>query len=1057
MKRKILALLTMFIVGLLAVSAQQSLTVNGIILSADDNEPIIGASVLVVGTNRGTITDIDGKFSIPNVTSGSELKISYVGMASQVVKAAANLRISLKSDTKVLDEVVVTALGIQRQAKAIGYSTAKVDDEQLNMAKGSDATAALSGKVSGLQINITGASLDQETRITLRGARSFKGDNSALLVLDGVQTPINFLQSLNPNDIDNISVLKGASAAALYGSEAANGVLIVTTKSGAKSKPNITYSLTTTLNKVAYLPKFQTRFGQGHTDAWGLPTFINGGYVSDENQQYGPEYDGGMIEIGSPLYDGTPDGYYLTAPYAYVEGGRESFYQDGVSIQHDVSYSSSDERGNMYLSYQRLDQSGIVRGDETDRQTVRFNGSRKYGQVKVSAKVAYTHTNFDLNTNSSSGIFSVINTPGNYMLSDYRNWREENGTGANPNEWINDYYDNPFFQIDTNRRKTRQDRLVGSIDVDYQAFKWLRFAARTGLNLGINNTNLTTEAFHFSSWAQQNIYHASNDQYSSFTTASNLNSRFNMDFMAFFEHKLNKDLELKVMLGYSLQDNYMEYKQAGAETLALDDFYNLKNKVGELNGNNRWTRSRKTGLYGSVDLAYKNWAFLQITGRNDWTSLLDPSNWSFFYPSANASVVLTDAIPALKSDAFNHFKLRASAAKVGTVNVQPYSLDNIAKLNNYFPYGTLTAYNLSSTMNSRDLKPEFTVEYEVGAEFGFLRNRITLEAAAYFQRTTNQTVPISVPTSTGYSSRYINAGTMEGKGIELDLHLTPLIQLGDFMWNVGANVTFIDTKVTELAGDATELMLDDSDSAMPVYAVVGERFPVIKATDWARNEEGKVIVNANNGMPTAGDLISVGSTEPNVRIGLTSNMRWKQFSLGATFDYRGGHKTRFVLENNMLFTGSSYLSGLAGRQRFVFPNSVYAVTDAQGNTTYVDNTDRTIYDGGDGFWNTPYRQGLANQVVSAASWRLRELSLSYELPKKMLNKIGFLQKASISLVGRNLFMWTPKTNIWGDPDFTSAGGNSNITATSYNRNISGYAGMGSASTRSYGFNILVTL
>ena len=1028
--------------------------INGNIVD-ENNEAVIGASVLVEGTNLGTISDIEGNFELQNVPNHANLKISYVGMVTQTVKAAQKLKVVLASDAQEIEEVVVTALGIQRQARAIGYATAKVDNEELNMAKGSDATAALSGKVSGLQINVTSAALDQETRVTLRGARSFKGDNSALLVLDGVQTPINFLQTLNPNDIDNISVLKGASAAALYGSEAANGVLIVTTKSGTQGKPSITYSLTTTLNTVAYQPKYQERFGAGAPDdLLGLPTFDY--YTPDENQQFGPEFDGGMIEVGSPLYDGSEEGYYLMRPYSYIKNGRKNFYETGVGIQHDVSYSSSSENGSMYLSYQRLDQSGIISGDDTDRQTIRFNASRNYKKFKASAKVAYTHSNFDMNTNSSSGIYSLINTPGNFDLSEFKNWREENGTGANPNEWINDYYPNPFFQIDTHRRKTRQDRLVGSIDLDFEATSWLKLTARAGVNLGINNTSKTTEAFHYSNWATNNIYQASSDQYSGFNTSSNLRTRFNMDFMALFNKKLSDDFDLKAMLGYSIQDNYMEYKQVGAGTLALDNFYNVENKVGELDGANRWTRNRKTGIYGSVDLSYRGWAFLQVTGRNDWTSLLDPSNWSFFYPSANASVVLTDAIPSMKSDFFTHMKVRASAARVGTVNVQPYSLDNTASLNNYFPYGTLTAYKLNSTMNSRDLEPEFTTEYEVGAEFGFLRNRITLEAAAYHQKTTNQTVAISVPTSTGYEARYINAGTMTGKGIELDLRITPLLQLGDFQWTVGANATFLSTKVTELAGSATELMLDDSSDAMPVYAVLGENFPVIKATDWVRDPQGRVIVNATNGMPQAGDLISRGTTQPKVRLGLTTSMRWKDFSLGATFDYRGGHYTRFVLENNMLFTGASYLSATSGRQRFVFPHSVIEVVDENGNVSYQENENITVYEGGKNYWNGIYKQGVANQVVSAASWRLRELSINYDVPKRVLQKIGFIQRASVSLVGRNLFMWTPKTNIWGDPDFTSAGGSSDITATSYNSNISGYAGTGSASTRSYGFNILVS-
>lgn len=1042
MKNRLFTLITMLLIGAYAAFAQQTITVNGTVVSEDNGEPVIGASILVIGTTKGTITDIDGHFTLNEIATNAQLKVSYVGMLSQTIKVARKLTITLKSDTQVMDEVVVTALGIQRQAKAIGYSTAKVDADQLTMAKGSDATAALSGKVSGLQINITSPRLDQETRITLRGARSFKGDNSALLVLDGVQTPINFLQSLNPNDIENISVLKGASAAALYGSEAANGVLIVTTKSGSKGKPNITYSLTATMDEAAYLPKFQNRFGGGEPDPLtGLP--LMNGYIEDENQQYGPEFNGELVNVGSPMADGTEDGFYLQLPYSYVENGRKNFYEKGYGIQNDISYASSDDKGSMYLSYQRLDQSGIIANDDKVRQTVRFNASRNYKNFKASAKLAYTNTTYDLNNVTSSGIYNLINIPGNIDLTNFKDWHQT-GIGASPDEWINDYYTNPWWQTETYRRKIRQDRVAGSIDLNFQATKWLRFTARAGLNLSVNNRNYTTNSYHYTDWAKENIYYASSDLLSSYTTDSNLRSRFNLDFMAFAEHKFNDDFTLKGMIGYSLQDNYYEYKEVEADALALDDFFNIRNKVGELGGSNSWERYRRLGLFGSVDLNFRNWAFLQITGRNDWTSLLDPEHWSFFYPSANLSVVLTDAIPSIKSDVINHLKVRASAAKVGTVNVGIYNLDNIANTADYFPYGTLAAYSISPNLRTRDIEPEFTTEYEVGAEIGLFRNRITFEVAAYVQTTNNQTTNISVPTSTGFSSRYINAGTMRGKGLELDLHLTPFLQFGDFYWNINANATFIDTRVIELAGDATELVLD-SDYAG--YAIVGERYPMIKATDWKRTPDGKVIVDPVTGLPSAGDIVPCGTSDATVRLGLTSTMKWKGFTLGATFDYRGGHYTRFGIEYDMLFTGASYISGITGRQRFVFPNSAIEVgSDAAGNPIYQDNTNVTVYDASKGFWNGVYKQGRANQVVSAASWRLRELSLGYDIPEKLIKKTGFLQKASVSIVGRNLFMWTPPTNIWGDPDYTAAGSG----------NISGMSGTRAAGTRSYGFNLLLS-
>lgn len=1042
MKKRFIALITMLLIGVYAAFAQQTITVKGTVLSADNDEPVIGASILITGTSKGTITDVDGNFALNDVASNAQLKISFVGMITQTVKAEPKLKVVLKSDTQVMDEVVVTALGIQRQAKAIGYSTAKVDAEQLTMAKGSDATAALSGKVSGLQINVVSPTMDQTTRISLRGARSFKGDNSALLVLDGVQTPINFLQSLNPNDIENISVLKGASAAALYGSDAANGVLIVTTKSGTKGKPNITYSLTANMDEVAYLPKFQSRFGGGEPDILtGLP--LMGGYIEDENQQYGPEYNGELVNVGSPIADGTKDGYYLQLPYSYVKGGRDNFYQKGYGIQNDISYASSDERGSMYLSYQRLDQSGTIKGDEKVRQTVRFNASRNYKNLTASAKLSYTNTTYDLNNSASGGIFNLINVPGNINFADYEDWRKI-GVGASPDDWINDYYTNPWWQIDTYRKKFRQDRMVGSIDMDFQATKWLRFTARAGLNLSFNNRNYTTNAQHYSDWAKENIFYAASDLLSAFTTNSFMDSKFSLDFMGFAEHKFNDDFTLKGMLGYSLQDNYYEYKQVEAGALALDNFFNVRNKLGELAGENTVERYRKLGIFGSLDLSFRDWAFLQITGRNDWTSLLDPKHWSFFYPSANLSVVLTDAIPSIKSEIMNHLKVRASAAKVGTVNAGIYNLDNIANTATYFPYGTLAAYSISPNLRTRDIKPEFTTEYEIGAEVGLFDNRITLEAAAYVQTTTNQTTNISVPTSTGFSSRYINAGTMRGKGLELDLRITPLLKFGDFYWNINANATFLDTRVIELAGDAKELVLDSDYSG---YAIVGEKYPMIKATDWKRTPDGKIIVDPVTGLPSAGDIIPCGNSDATIRIGLSSTMKWKGFTLGATFDYRGGHYTRFGLEYDMLFTGASYISGITGRQRFVFPNSAIQVgTDANGDPIYEDNTNVTVYDASKGFWNGIYKQGRANQIVSAASWRLRELSLGYDIPEKVIKKTGFLQRASVSIVGRNLFMWTPATNIWGDPEFTA----------STDSNVSGMAGTKAAGSRSYGFNLLLS-
>jgi TonB-linked SusC/RagA family outer membrane protein len=1022
-------------------AAAQNTRITGNVISKEDDFPVVGAAILVKGTNVGGITDLDGNFSISAPQNATTLVVSYVGMKTLEVAVKPNLKIVLEADVKALNEVVITALGIQRQAKEIGYATAKITGDDLNAAKGANATAALVGKVSGLQITLNTPEISSDVRVNLRGSRSFKGDNSALLVLDGVQTPLEYLQSLNPNDIDNVSVLKGASAAALYGSEAANGVLYVTTKQGKRGKPNITYSLTTTFDNVSYLPRMQTRFGQGQTSGTtGLST-----YVSDENQQYGPEFDGSLIEVGSPLFD--PDnaaGTYLKLPYSYVKGGREGFYQTGVGIQNDISYASSDDRGNMFLSYQHLDRTGTIPGDKQVRHTVRFNAGRNYKNVTVSAKTSYTNTFDDTNTNSSNGIYNLINMPANLNIKDYRRWYDPGVRGASPDEWLNDYYDNPWFLVDNNRRNTRNDRLTLSVDIDYQALPWLKFQGRGGVSAGFRNRTSTVGAWHFSDWAKKNIYHAASDIYSSVTTNSRLSTRSNLDFIATAEHKFGSDFELKGMVGYSIQESYEENKEVLASRLEIDNFFNVKNKIGELGGSNSWERARKLGLFGSLDLGYRDWAFVQLTGRNDWTSLLDPSRWSFFYPSVNTSVVLSDAIASLKeNETLSNLKVRASFARVGTVNIGNYNLDDLVATADYFPFGTLAAYRLNTNIRNRYIAPEFTSEFEIGAEIGLLRDRIVLEAAVYSQRTTNQTVNISIPYSSGYAASYMNAGTMRGRGVEFDLHLTPLFRAGDFRFNLGLNATFIDTKVLELNGGVEELVIN-SDYAD--YAIVGMNYPMIKATDWVRSPDGKVVVDGVTGLPSAGDVAPRGTADPKVRIGVSPTLRYKDFSLSAVFDYRGGHYTRSGLEYDMLFTGSSYLSTISGRQRFVFPNSVIKETDAAGNVTYRENTDITINNGGVQFWNGIYKQGRANQVFSAASWKLREIALSYNVPEKAIRKSRILQRASVSLVGNNLFMWVPKTNYWGDPDFTTSG----------DSNVPGMSGTNAAGYRTFGFNVLVS-
>ena len=1051
-KLTLIALMLCVCLGVSANLWSQARTVTGRVLGSDTGGPLSFASVAVKGsTTLGAYTDDNGRFSIPNVPAdATHLVIGCVGYTTQEIEIAGrnSVEVTLTAEALALNEIVVTALGIQRQAKELGYATAKVGGDDLTGARGADASAALIGKVSGLQISVSGYGLDAATRVQLRGSRSFKGDNQALLILDGVPADLDMLQRLNPNDIDNVSVLKGGSAAALYGSAAANGVIYVTTKRGERGRPRITYSYSMSFSDAtAYLPKWQTRFGGGADNSiTNLPE-----YDSTENQQYGDEYDGKERQMGALIFDiNNPNGKMLTGIYSAKKNAREDFYDMGVQIQNNISYTSGNEEGSIFFSYQRVDDTSQIPGDKGTRQNVRFSGSRQYGKFRLTATANYNNMNNDVNNAGNAGIYDLMSMGVDIYVKDYKDWR--NTEGGRPDEWIgSNYYNNPYFNIEMARTLRKNDRFNGNVDLIFKPLDWLTFTGRGSVNLNTTFSENRQYAWNYNTaWATKvGRSFGRNKRYSNMELDSRYGQQVSFDFMAQTEHKLTNDLNLKGLAGWSMRDNYNSSNRLTAANLDIDDFFNVKNKSGELTGTNSWSRRRSLSVYGSLSFAYKGWAFLELTGRNDWTSLLAPDNWSFFYPGANASIVLSDAIPSIKNEYISHVKLRATAAKTGTVNMGTYELYDIASPYSNassnptlsFPYGALSSYQSSTSIRNPSIKPEFTTEYEVGVEFGLLKDRITFEVAAYQQTTTNQTVDVAIPYSSGYGTMFLNAGTMRGRGLEFDLRLTPLLKVGNFRWNLTANLTLQESIVTDIYGGLDEFAYNSSYGNY--FAKKGKAYPWFMASDWDRAPDGRVVVNANTGLPsTASAMVDVGRMDPKYVLGLSSRFRWKGFELNVTADYRGGHIARFAQESSMLFQGTSYVSALMGRERFVFPNSVIR-TGSAPNYTYTPNTDITVSSGGRNFWTSAYSSVALPQVASASSWRIREMSLRYDLPENIIAKTKFFQGASISFVGRNLALWLPNTNYWGDPDIYTTGSS----------NAPGYQTQGRSATRTYGFDV----
>lgn len=1044
--KKLALLIGLLVIGVSTLLSQQTRVITGTVTSAVEGEgPVPGVTVQVKGTTIGTATDANGKYTITVPANATTLVFSYIGMKKQEVEIAGRSVIDavLQSELIGLDEVIVSAFGIKRNAAEVGAAVTKVESDLLTQAKMTNAASALSGKVAGLQISTVNASVDPSVRVVLRGNRSFLGNNQALLVLDGVPVNLAYLSTLNPNDIESMNILKGGNAAALYGSEAANGVIIVTTKSGSKDKTTIQFSNTTTFEKVSYFPKMQERFGSGSaSDNFGNPI-----YEPFENQCWGPEFDGSMVQIG--LED--ENGEYLYVPYSAKPKEKWKFWDTGLTLQNDLSFSSGNETGTIFLSLQDVIIKGVVPGDQARRDVFRINASKTYKGFTATVNFNYTLRTRDV---SRSGVYwNVMNTPMHIPLTDFKNWDAKffDAEGNPVTNWadidhyFNAYYPNPYEELERLRTEARNDYITGTLTLSQKITKWLTLDLRTAI---APNTNyyeyknysrtfspygLLMYSLHGRSISRANIL-------SSYTTGQGFGWRWTNDAILTFDNKFN-DISVRAIAGATSRQGYSKSTEVSAASLEINDFFNVKNRVGELGGSSSWSDSRSMGVFGDVTVGYKNYAYIHVSGRNDWSSLLDPSKWSFFYPGVDASLILTDMVPSLKSDLITYIKLRGGISKVGSINIDNYSLENVFGVASNFPFGSLSAYTVGNGLNNRFLEPEFTTSKEAGVDLSFLRNRISTNITVYQTNTTNQTVDMNISSATGYTSSKINAGEMLNRGLEVELKTTPVQNL-NWRWDLNINYSYWYNRVVSLAGDLTEISLGNYQ-----YAIKGKPYPTIKVSQFYRDPQGRVIVDKVTGTPSIDPLlIERGQTTPKHLIGIQSNLSWKNFTFAASADYRGGHVIRAGLYFDLLFTGIGELSAINGRERFVFPNSSINTGTAE-NPVYVANTNITTQDGGVAWWTNTMRSLSYYSVVSADVWKIRELSLTYDVPSTVFAPINKTVKGiKVGVVGRNLFWFVPKNNIYADPEFSNTTGNA-VGVTDRGQ---------TPAARSYGLNVTVT-
>jgi TonB-linked SusC/RagA family outer membrane protein len=1007
----------------------------------EDGLPLPGASVKIKGSSVATATNASGKFTI-SAPANATLQIAFVGYLTVdlPIPASGVLDVTLETSSHELQEVQIvnTAFGVKKTAESLGYSATTVSTKELEQGGATNFTNGLTAKVAGLVITTADNGINPSTRFVLRGNRHINGNNYALVVLNGVPISPNDVNTLNPDDIESVDVLNGAAAAALYGSDGSNGVMVITTKKGSRTgAPTVTYTNTFQLEKLAYFPPLQQRFGSygGEGSPYQDPVtgFITTA-VPYENQSYGPAYDGHLQMLGIPLQDGTIQQYPYAAPSV---DPRYAYFQTGHSETNNLSYASGDADNSFNLSVNRLDKTNPNPNDTYNRSVVRVSAAHTYGIFKADFTASYTQSN----TSTSPSVYSsLLNTPGWVPLE---NFKDITQPFADRNTYFNSYAVSPYSTNHDNRTNTRLDAFNGSFTGTLTPAKWVDVQYRLADNFGNTVSQNTVAQINYSAYALSDPGSTGNVASSagvalvpgqvsnsiqfgdgSFGIGAGPQgyARTTQDVIANFHGTFFKDFKANLRLGNTIWQENASAESNSTSNLTIENFYNIAFASGIPSTSETHATIRQIAYFGDFSLGYKDYANIEATVRNEHDSRLNDAVRSVWFPSVNGSVILSNALPALKSNKYvSYLKLRGSYAQVGDVNVNPYTYQpNSYGLATNFPYGSLAGLSLSTTLNNPGLKPEITKEVEFGLDLGLFDGRINGSATYYNNHTTNQTLAITTTAAIGYTGTYINVGDVQNNGYEFRIDGQVLTKAKNKVGlTLSGNLAIQDSKVISLIpGSTTGSVAIGSNE----QALVGYPFPELVASDIARDPQGHPIVSATTGYPsTASALVNLGRTTPKYILGLTQNISYKFMTLTLVEEFRTGYVFYDGTEKSATAAGSGAFSATNGRERFIFPNSVIN-TGTAANPVYVPNTNVAVADGNLNFWDSgAFYNAVSTYTESGAFWKLREADLAFDI-SKWAAKTKAIKRASLTLNGRNLLMLLPASNRFhADPEFGSTG------------------------------------
>lgn len=1029
----------------------------------DQGAPVPSVSVKIKGTTTATVGDANGNFRI-SAADNAVLVFSAVGFneVEQRVGKSSSLNISLSKSVNELENVVVTAQGIRKKTKEIGYSYAKVSNDEVTNGRSPQLAQALSGKVSGLAVYNVNNSVDPQTKLVLRGYRSLTGNNEALVVLDGMQTTTTVLATINPNDIESVTILKGGQAATLYGSAGINGAVVITTKTGTKGKLKVNFSNSTNFDEISFLPEFQTRYGNGshYYQSFGSAGYstdykvrMKGNWRSYENQQFGDEYDGSQRIIGRVV---NAAGDKLVVPYSNIENGRRKSFDKGVSINNQVSFQGGDETSTYYMSVENQKIAGIVPNDRSQRTGVRLSATKEYNKISTGFNVSYTQADYD--RTGSDFYNDIINNASHIPLNELRDWR--NNKFANPNGFYNDYYNNPYFNADINRLRYKDANISGNFNISYRALPWLTFTNRLGVMNNSRTGKNIVEQFLYSDFAKNDayipapwqsaddypgIYRAISDVLGSVNDYTSTENVVNNEFQAQLKKDIG-DFENRLVLGYSVYQRQTKGISVSSSSIVVPGVYNIANRQGNVAGSESNTTERKWGAYADLTTSYKGYLILNGTFRYDATSRFFKANratslYSYPYYGVALSFIATDALPSIKSRTLNYAKIRVNYNKNGNDNVPLYGLDLNYPNGGGFPFGNTVGLTVGNVLPDANLKPEFVTSYEVGGEFQLFNNTVNLELTAYNQSSKGQVITVKVPNTTGFSNLLINVGEAKNWGYEADLKVQ-ILRKGRLKWDVGARYSFNDNEVVDLYPGINEFLLSGYSYAN-TNIIKGGRYPILKTDGYryAADGSGMRLVSATTGYPLRdAGLTQRGGTLPRHIAGFTNKFSYNDFSFTFNLEYRGGNVMYSDLGRQMTFTGSGKWT--ENRAPHVFPNSAYL----DGTGKIVPNTTVQVREAEYALWVDNYRLISENFVNSAWFIKMRDINIAYNVPSSMIRKTKVFTAASVSLYGRNLFTIVDKANYYTDPEYSFTTGNGiGINNTGQTPPV-----------RQYGFNVNLT-